>query len=184
MKLKITILLFILSIHCDLFSQNMPSVAGVEFGSTYEICKDILDMKFNGGESSYQSEKNALYYYGNISFGGETFDYVNFGFQSDGTRTYLNYIEFVSRFDIPDTEGAKKQRDRLLLTFKDKYEFRWSKPNDQGFYHYVLGYDPINKEDGFVVISTRKGKTKGGEYKIWTEVTYGPFYFVKPTDEI
>lgn len=184
MKLKITILLFILSIHCDLFSQNMPSVAGVEFGSTYETCKSILDVRFNGGESSYQSEKNTLSYSGNISFGGETFDYVNFGFQSDGRLTYLNHIEFVSRFDQSDTESAKIMRDRLFLTFKEKYDFRWSKKDYQGFLYYVLGHDPINKEDGFVVISTCRGKTKGGENKVWTEVTYGPTQFISVSDEI
>lgn len=183
MKIKQLILLFAILIPITLFSQDMPSVAGVEFGSTYESCKITLDNRYNGGTSSYQSENNTLCY-NNVNFGGESFDYVNFCFQNDGNKTYLYYIEFVSRFNLTDAKYAKDQRDRLFSTFKEKYDFRWKNTDSDGFICYVLGHDPQNKENGFVAIQTEKRKTKGGDEKIWTVVSYGPVKFINVTDEI
>lgn len=179
------IIFFIFLLICELSSnaQTMPSVAGVTFGQSYENCKSILDKQYNNGETSYQLTANELHYT-DIRFGGSYFDYVEFDFQVVGGVSHLCRIEFVSRFDLSDSKMAKAQRDALLDTFKDKYEFRWDGKNDDGYVYYVLGHNPVKTEDGFVVIQTYKGKSNGGKLFLWTTVTYGPVYTIDPTDEI
>ena len=164
-------------------AQTMPKVAGVTFGQSYENCKSILDQQYNNGQSSYQLTANELEYR-DVRFGGSYFDYVDFEFQVVNGTSHLFRIEFVSRFDLSDSKMAKAQRDALLETFKEKYELRWGGLNDDGYAYYVLGYNPINTDDGFVVIQTSKGKSKGGRIFLWTTVTYGPIYTVDVKDEI
>lgn len=162
---------------------DMPIVCGVQFGSTYEQAKVILDKKYNGGNKSYQSDKNKITYY-DIRFAGEVFDYVDFEFSSNGVRTFLENIYFYSRFNLSDAKYAKAKRDRLLEEFKNKYEYRWDITDDDGYKHYVLGHDPFNYADGLIIIKTSKSKTKGGEMKLWTIVSYNCNGFVKTEDEI
>jgi hypothetical protein len=165
------------------FSQTYPVVAGVEFGSTYENCKRVLDKRFNNGKESFQSTPNQIQYF-NIEFGGEHFDYCTFYFQNDVNRTFLYYIEFVSSFALDEIQYAKNKRDRIYNAYLEKYPFRWRIKDEDGFLSYVLGHDPLKEDDGFVVIEASKGKTKAGDMKYWTKVLYGPVDFVKPTDEI
>jgi len=158
-------------------------VVGVQFGWSLSKCKSILDKRFNNGEDSYQLNKNVLTYY-DIDFANETFNYVIFSFQNDGTHTYLSSILFNSRFNLDQAKYAKGQRDRLFEVFSKKYNYRWQGTDDNGYKYYVLGEDPKNKENGFIVISTGKGKTNKGETKLWTTVTYGPIPFINLNDEI
>ena len=164
-------------------AQGLPSVAGVTFGSRYSACKTILDQRFNGGRDSYQNSTNKLTY-NDVSFAGERFDYVDFDFQVEGSATYLYVIFFASRFDLNSAEYAKRQRDRLYTVFSEKYDFRWSGTDKDGFKYYIFGYSPNNREDGFINIKTFKGETQGGEMKYWTTLSYGPVNFVNPSDEI
>lgn len=164
-------------------AQGLPSVAGVMFGSRYSTCKTILDQRFNGGKDSYQNSTNKLTYY-DVSFAGEQFDYVDFDFQVEGSATYLYSIFFASRFNLNSVENAKRQRDRLYTVFSEKYDFRWSGTDKDGFKYYIFGHSPNNRENGFINIKTSKGETKGGEMKYWTTLSYGPVNFVNPSDEI
>lgn len=183
--MKKILLLFIMAIlnFATSFAQSYPVVAGVEFGSTYENCKRVLDKRFNNGEVSYQSTPNQIEYY-NIEFGGEYFDYCKFYFQNDINRTFLYYIEFVSRFALDEIQHAKDKRDRIYNAYLEKYPFRWRIKDEDGFLSYVLGHNPLKEENGFVVISVSKDKTQAGDMKCWTMISYGPVDFVKPTDEI
>lgn len=164
-------------------AQGLPSVSGVTFGSRYSACKTILDKRFNGGKDSYQTSPNKLTY-NDVSFAGEQFDYVDFEFQVEGNATYLYYISFYSRFDLNSAEYAKRQRDRLYTVFSEKYDFRWSGTDEDGFKYYIFGHSPNNREDGFINIGTSKSETKGGKMKYWTILSYGPVNFVNPSDEI
>lgn len=179
------LILFIIIILCNLniSAQEMPSVAGVTYGWSYDKCKRVLDNKFNGGDNSYQLDKNKLQYR-NIPFANSFFDYVDFNFQSDGSTTYLSSVYFVSSYDLSEIESAKKQRDQLYRLYSKKYEYRWDGKDENGFKYYVLGYHPQNVDNGFIVISTWKGKNNGGIMKYWTQVAYTGIDFVKPTDEI
>lgn len=162
----------------------MPSVAGVKFGWSYSQCKQILDNRFNGGKISNQYVPNELYY-NDVYFANEYFSYVRFRFQVDSSNnTYLSYISFFASFDINDTKNVKNKRDRLFNFYKEKYEFRWSDVDKDGWKYYVLGYDPFKIEDGFVVIAASKMDTQAGVPKLWTELHYGPINFIDPQDEI
>lgn len=182
-RLLFTIYLMFVVTFC--VAETLPSVAGVTFGNSYDTCKSILDKRFNRGEKSYHLSASRLTYY-NISFAGEEFDYVDFIFQSEGTRTYLSQVQFSCGFSLTSNslEDAKSMRDRLYKTFSEKYEFRWSGTNKDGFKYYVLGYSPNDDNDGFVVIGVYKAETKGGTMKYWAEVSYGPVNFIDSTDEI
>jgi hypothetical protein len=182
-KLLLIILLLNIAISTKCYSQEMPTVAGVELGSSYEQCKKVLDNRFNAGKDSYQLDSNTLYYT-NINFANEPFDYVNFNFQSDGKRSYLYEIEFFQKFDLSNEEMAKYERDKLAKVYEEKYELRWTNKNKNGFEYYVLGHNPNNKDDGVIVIGTDKGKTGAGVMKLWTSVIYGPVNFINASDEI
>ena len=124
--------------------KSLPTVVGVRFGDNYTSCKRVLDKRFNGGRDSYQYSTNKLRY-DDVSFAGERFDYVDFEFQVEGNATYLYFISFVSRFNLSSDEYAKQQRDRLYTVFLQKYEFRWSGTDKDGFkYWTVLRYGPVN----------------------------------------
>lgn len=179
-------LIFCLLLHIfyiDVYAQDMPVVVGVEFGWSRSKCKSVLDKRFNNGEDSYQLNKKELVYY-DIGFADETFNYVIFTFQNDGTYTYLSSILFNSRFDLDQAKYAKSQRDRLFNIFSSKYNYRWQGIDDDGFKYYVLGENPKNEKDGLIVISTGKGETNEGQIKLWTTVTYGPISFINVKDEI
>lgn len=183
--MKKALLVFIIAMlnFATSFAQSYPVVAGVEFGSTYENCKRVLDKRFNNGKVSYQSTPNQIEYY-NIEFGGEHFDYCMFYFQNDVNRTFLSCIQFVSRFALDEIQHAKDKRDRIYIAYLEKYPLRWQNKDEDGFLYYVLGHNPLNEENGFVVISAFKDKTKAGNMKYWTKISYGPVDFVKPIDEI
>lgn len=164
-------------------AQGLPSVAGVTFGQSYEQCKAELDNRYNGGDSSLQSEKNTLYYY-DIMFAGEYFSCAIFYFQSCEYHSYLYYINFQKGFDLDELQLAKKKRDRLLNIYKKKYDYRWSGLADNGLKYYVLGHAWDNADKGFIVIDCDKTKTVSGKMKYWTNVYYGPINFIDPTSEI
>ncbi|MCD7721761.1 MAG: hypothetical protein LUI09_05980 [Prevotellaceae bacterium] len=175
-------LLFIVAC-MPLSARDMPAIAGVSFGSSYQSCKDFLDRRFNGGKSSYQSDANRLTYY-EVEFGGQYYSYVEFEFQTDGYSTFLSYIEFDIRYEVSEVEAAKKKRDALYAIYSNKYDFRWDGTTDDGFKYYILGHDPLSYENGFVGIGITKAKTKAGDMKIWVNVSYGPVNFINPIDEI
>ena len=172
---------FILLVFIFIFGNiKAQEVAGVSFGMSYEKCKEILDKKFNNGESSYQSASNELSYY-DILFAGESFSSLTCKFQSDKKGTYLNFISFQKRFDLNDVEYAKTVRDRLFDLYSQKYGEGSSFIRNDGFKEYYFPYGNIGD---FIAIFTYKGKSIGGGMYIWTMVNYGPVNIIKPTDEI
>lgn len=182
-NLILTITLVLVTNLCG-WAQNMPSVAGVQFGWDYTKCKEILDNRFNGGNNSSQYTPNELYY-NDVYFANEYFSYVRFRFQIDKyNNTHLEAISFFSSFDIDDAKNAKDKRDRIFNFYKKKYKFRWQNKDDKGWKYYVLGEDPFSPEDGLIVIGVSKMDTNAGIPKLWTTISYGPINFVNPLDEI
>lgn len=177
-------LLYFVCAYVISFAQEIPSVAGVKFGWSYSKCKQILDNRFNGGNSSSQYTPNELYYY-DVYFAEEYFSYVHFRFQVDGlNNTYLQQVSFFASFDLDEAKTAKDKRDRLFNLYNKKYDFRWSDVDEDGWKYYVLGYDPFSPKDGLIVIFVSKTDTKAGVPKLWTTISYGPVNFINPQDEI
>ncbi len=163
-------------------AQQMPSVAGVTFGWSYEQCKLLLDAKFNDGNPSVQYESNELTY-NDITLGGIHYDYATFYFETDGTRDYLFYITLYESFDLSDSSSADKSLDKIRALYGRKYDYRWKGGNDSDSF-YIYGHDPIHANEGFVQIGKMKDETRGGDMKLWIYVYYGPIHIVDPIDEI
>lgn len=181
--MKYSVLIIILSLISILAKADIPIVCGVQFGSSYSQAKSILDNKFNGGKDSYQLDENIITY-NDITFAGEKFDYVDFVFTSDGNRSYLEEIHFYTCYILSDSKYAKAQRDRLFNVFKEKYEYRWTDTDENGYKGYILGYNPFIKSKGLILIETNKGKNKIGGMRLWTSVHYYCNGFVNIQDEI
>lgn len=172
---------FILLVFIFIFGNiKAQEVAGVSFGMSYEKCKEILDKKFNNGESSDQDESNKLNY-NHVLFAGESFSSALFEFQSNTKGTYLNYISFQKRFNLNEVEEAKAARDRLFDLYSQKYGKGYSYIRNDGFKEYYFPYGNIGD---FITIFTYKGKSLIGGMYIWTMVNYGPVNVINPTDEI
>ena len=181
MKKLLTIIILILC--CVSLQAQPPSVAGVQFGSTYEQAKTILDKRFNGGKDSYQLDKNRITYYG-VTFADEYFTHVDFEFEVDTKSSYLSNIIFCRSFKLSESKKAKVMRDRLLKMYKSKYNFRWENINDDNYKYYVLGYEYFNRDNGFVLIETYKAETNSHIMKLWTILSYSCNGFINTQDEI
>lgn len=176
-RIFILYLFFILQLAA--FAQKIPSIAGVDFASSYSTCKEKFDNKFNGGQTSYQESANLLKYF-NVRFADNFFDWVTFGFQRDTNgNSLLNSADFIIFYKLNESEKAKQKRDELFAFYKQKYEFRWSDIGKDGWKYYVLGYDPIISENGFITICI----IQTPEY-LFLDVAYGPINFINPQDEI
>lgn len=57
------------------FAQKMPSIAGVDFASSYLTCKEKFDNRFNGGQISQQESTNVLKYF-DVKFADNLFNWV------------------------------------------------------------------------------------------------------------
>lgn len=181
MKKVLTTIILILC--CTYLQAQPPTVAGVQFGTSYEQAKPILDRRFNGGDVSYQLEKNRLTYY-NVEFAGENFTYAEFEFQVNAFNTYLSYVTFYKSYSLSESALAKDKRDRLYAEFCKKYPFRWENINKDNYKVYVFGHNYFNAADGFIVISVYKGENKKGVTKLWTSIAYICNGFVNTQDEI
>lgn len=181
MKKLLTIIILILC--CTYLQAQPPTVAGVQFGTSYEQAKPILDKRFNGGDVSYQLEKNRLTYY-NVEFAGESFTYAEFDFQVNALNTYLSYVTFYKSYSLSESALAKGKRDRLFAEYCKKYPFRWERKNEDDYKYYVLGNDYFNSDLGFIVIEVKKDKDRVGTTKLWTILKYVCDGFVNTQDEI
>lgn len=173
----------ILILCCATLQAQPPSVAGVQFGTSYEQAKPILDRRFNGGENSCQLGKNRITYF-DVKFADEYFSYVDFDFEVDTHRSYLSKITFNRDFELSESKAAKDMRDRLYSEFCKKYPFRWENINKDNYKTYVFGHNYFNAADGFIVLSILKGKNGKGITKLWTSIAYICDGFVNVKDEI
>jgi hypothetical protein len=181
MKKLLTTIILILC--CTYLQAQPPSVAGVQFGTSYEQAKPILDKRFNGGRDSYQTGQNSITYF-DVKFADEYFTYVDFDFEVDAYRSYLSGITFNRAFELSESKAAKDMRDRLYAEFCKKYPFRWENINKDNYKVYVFGHNYFNAADGFIVISVYKGENKKGVTKLWTSIAYICNGFVNTQNEI
>lgn len=174
--------LFIALIVCIHISASYAqSIAGVQFGMSYDESKVLLDNKFENGSKSYQTEKNVLNYY-NVYFAEEYFTHAVFYFQNDGKLTYLKNIFFYKPFSLKDSNEAKSMRDRLVSLYSNKYDEASSYISDNGYRAFYWG--KTSEDDYFISIMIDKDKNRKGEMKLWVMVSYLGRNFVKPEDEI
>lgn len=178
--MKQIMLLLLLMTTLKSYSQNYPSIAGVKFGTDYKTCKEKFDNRFNRGQNSEQESVNFLLKYNTVSFADTFFDWVEFGFQTDiYGKSYLASADFIISYNLTEKENVKKKRDELFDFYKQKYDFRWSGVDDNGWKYYVLGHDPINPDAGLIAI----GVIQTPQY-LFLSVGYGPINFIDQKEEI
>lgn len=168
---------FILALCCVSLQAQPPSVAGVQFGTSYEQVKTILDKRFKG--KLYTCKDKELLTYCNIDFAGEKFNFVQFEFEKDAKCSYLCGVFFIKSFNPSKSKDAKDMRDRLFEVYKTKYKFRHEETDDDGYKSYALGYNYFNRSKAFILISTTRF-----EKKLYTTITYACKGFINMQDEI
>lgn len=152
---------------CTIFAYSQKSICGVDFGSSYESAKSILERKFG---------KAVLYnyneiYYRNKTYAGLDFDDIFFGFQSDCNRTYFNECFFVREEE--NIRNCKHFLRLLLSKLKVKYDTEMhEKLDENGFLCAWGGHSPISEED----IGFRVFVVKDKIYQIF--LSYGGYNYI------
>ncbi len=175
------LIIMLLMLAIGVKAQQMPSVTGVTFGWTYDRCKDVLDKRY--GTLHRVMESNSLSYF-NVSIAGFDFTYAEYDFANNGETRYLSFVAFCRSFDLSYEKSRNWMFDNLCELYEEKYDYRWSDVDDDGFDYNVYGYDPLDSDDGFVIIKKTKAPTNGGEMKYWVNVYYGPVYLVDRKNDI
>ena len=165
MKKILSIILIFAPLFVNAQSDKITEVCGVKFGSSLTSAKPILKERF--GEPFYETENNLTYALQN--YGGIGFHYIKFDFTKNGSRTYLNEVNFMSFFATKaDAEEHNKQltdvvRRNYSLTQKTKDSYRI----------YCGGGNPLNS--GLPGFSIYVYKHSNVELPWSSRIAYGPY---------
>lgn len=164
-RFMLVVVLFV----CTTFAYSQQSICGVDFGSSYESAKTILEGKF-GKADSY--ENNKLYYY-DREYAGFGFDAIIFTFQSDGYNTYFNDCFFGCKFT--DITLAKQFHNILLTKLCAKYSYPRIGADENGLPWAIGGKSPVSGyEPGYHLFMEKDDKDKS----YYVCLDYGPYNYV------
>lgn len=162
-RFMLVVILFV----CTTFAYSQKSICGVDFGSSYESAKSILERKF-GEAASYGHNE---IWYRDKTYAGLVFDDIYFGFQADINRTYFNKCFFVR--EEKNVQSCKHFLRLLLSKLKVKYDTEMHEELDEnGFLFAWGGHSPISEED----IGFRVFVVKDKIYQIF--LTYGDYDYI------
>lgn len=162
----------------------LPTILGIQFGSSYEYTKTILDNRLNSGNSSYQASKGELNYY-DVTIGGIFYKVANFEFTNVNGVYKLTYAFLYSHYNLNELTTAKNDRDYIKSIYSQKYNLTTSK-NQSGFNYYHATFVD-DEEFLYMKIHLYKGKNRGGETKYFSGVSYSyesSYIIEKTLDEI
>ena len=163
-RFMLVVVLFV----CTTFSYSQKSICGVDFGSSYEAAKSILEGKFGKAEV----EKNNEICYFDREYAGYNFYAIWFSFQSDGYNTYFNECYFADRFT--DITLAKKFKNILLAKLSAKYDTPTTGIDDKGLPWAIGGVSPVSDyEPGYHLFITKDDKDKF----YYVHLSYGPYNY-------
>ena len=153
-------------------SSNIPSVMGIEFGSTYDDVKALLQERLG---STNIFEKSGKLWFTDVYLGDFKFNSGELGFQFKGHRSWFNQAWFIRWWKGNETQQAKQSRDYLYSLIKDKYEDDYLDEyiNEFGFKCYKFGVNPI--DDTRVLGTISLTRIKGGLYLV---LEYLPIYYL------
>lgn len=163
-RFMLVVVLFV----CTTFAYSQQSICGVDFGSSYESAKNILEGKFGKAEV----DKGYEIWYFNREYAGFGFYAIWFRFQSDGYNTYLNGCSFINKFK--DAASAKQFKARLLARLSMKYDNIESYTDKHGWLRCQGGKSPVTDSDFAFEVFTSKSDDR--EYSIWLD--YGNYDYV------
>lgn len=166
----------------------VKSVCGVEFGSSKEMVKSILQNKYGSPQQSYRED---IISYENIRYAGYNFNTIHFQFQSDGYKTYLSGVYFI--LNTKTKEQTLEMMDRLYDTLSEKYVLEESEDDGTGKAPYFKGgISPLWNENinmftamleyrAFVcsIIEYEQELVDIYGYKYAVRLAYGPYEYVK-----
>ncbi len=118
-------------------AQQVTNIGGIEFGISYEEAKIKLEKKY--GNPEYFPNNTALPY-SKVKYAGYDFDSINFLFESDGVKSYLNACIFI--LNAKTKNDAIKKLETLHQLLSQKYELE-EYPTDGGYKAYVCGFSPL-----------------------------------------
>lgn len=165
--------------------EQVKSICGIDFGSTYEVTRRKSQKKF-GTPTFYSNETTLVYDY--ITYGGVNFSKLIFLFQSDGERTYFYRCIFAKNVKTLDeakdlikeyAEGILKRYNLISVNKEDESPL------------YIGGVSPLwngrwyrlTMEDITAVrvdvIEQNSSSEEKTEYPYAVRIVYGPFNYVK-----
>ena len=162
-RFMLVVVLFV----CTTFAYSQKSICGVDFGSSYEAAKSILEGKFGKADSDKQDEICYL----NREYEGFKFNGILFTFQSDGYNTYLNDCFFFKKF--MDFASAKEFSRNLFMRLAEKYD-NIEIVSENVFVGVIGGRSPVSDSDFGFFLCTEKENIG---YTVTLE--YGPYNYVK-----
>lgn len=173
-KLSILIILIL----CPLFSLQAfsQSVMGINFGSSEDEVYQALETRF----SSLEIYKNAgkIDLLCKFDIGDVEFHSGSFEFQRQGKESYFNYAHFEKHYTINNVQSAIIERDHIVDLIISKYMDVRRFKNPQGYYCYLFGTNPKDKNEPLGVIILEKAKGNDGKTRIYLSINYGPIYYL------
>lgn len=163
---RLYVLLTVLAIATATNAQH--AICGVAFGQSYDVAENHLTRKFGKAELS---DHNKICYF-NREYAGIPFEFIFFGFQSDGYNTYFNKCTMGREFD--NIKTAKIFERILIKELCTKYDSIDIYVDKNGHLALEGGQSPINKEkSGFCVFISSRNK----KHIVFLE--YGPYNYIK-----
>lgn len=157
-------------------TQLITEICGVEFGTSYETAKQLLEYKFGDSEYDFEHSRQSISFK-NKSYAGFIFDDIHFRFQSDGRNTYLNDVIFI--IIAKNSDEAKKKRDMLRDRISQKYYLEKG-TDDNKFTYYYGGVSPLKDSMGLSIDIIKYSAEIAriyGQYGV--RLRYGPYNYVR-----
>lgn len=117
--------------------EQVKTIGGVPFGITHEKAEEMLENKF--GRAEYNPYSTVLTYK-SVKYAGHDFDFINFLFQSDGVKSYLNSCVFV--INAKSLEDAIEKEKYVAENLLSKYKLFEDK-DSQGNPIHIGGISPL-----------------------------------------
>lgn len=162
-RFMLVVVLFV----CTTFAYSQKSICGVDFGSSYESAKSILERKFGKADGDKKDEICSL----NREYEGFKFNGILFTFQSDGYNTYFNDCFFFKKF--MDFASAKEFSRNLFIRLAEKYD-NIKTAAFENFVGAMGGKSPVSDNDFGFFLVTEKDNIG---YTVTLE--YGPYNYIK-----
>lgn len=158
----------------DIYSATFPTIQDTFFGmkmgarqTTYSVRSAV------GRRGEYLEEKLASYgkkvIFKKIIFAGGTWDFGEFGLTNDGELFDVNVYDSLN--DGYSYDDERNDAERTYTSYKNRLDEKYGSPyeneDDSGKYVCYVG-----SNDMAIVLSNKRGKSSGGEYRRFVGIDY------------
>lgn len=160
---KFIILILLLVGSFSAWAQN--GVLGIEFGTSKEEAKSILQKRFGEYHVRDSGEKLELR---NVKFAGITFMYIDLIFDYINGNYAFNSAFLQTPFETTHEDDARASLDMVVTQMKRKYQVTSYGENSSGFCDYMF-----NTPQRFAgLINAYKAQGKDGIERIYLTISY------------